>query len=90
MKSILWGSWLKPRDSSGRESRTLFFVGFLMLLIFIALTVLIIKFIVGEVVEFNGFSQAFSLIASLAVPVMGIWLGREWMNTRSKGQKDGT
>ena len=42
MKSLIWGSFFKPLDSSGRESRTLFFVGCTMLLIFIGLTVLIL------------------------------------------------
>ena len=76
-----WGSWLKPRDAKGRESRTLFFVS-------TAFAFLSIRFVLGGL----GASLGYFRIEIAPTPmldygaavaaILTIWLGREWINKR--------
>ncbi len=84
-----WGKFWTPKDSKGRESRTLFFIA----VAFAVITIRYffqglgiewgpIKFIITDtsMVEFSGSVTA----------LLGIWLGREWINVKKveKGQTD--
>lgn len=75
---MVWASWLKPRDASGRESRTLALVG-------IALMVLVIRFSLGGLgmtfgpISFNVEPMPALEFGGAAAAILSIWLGREWV-----------
>ena len=77
-----WGSFFRPRDSKGRESRTLTFVS-------IAFFLLSIRFFFsGMQLDFGWWHWEFSTAglvdygAAIAA-VLSIWLGREWIQERA-------
>lgn len=76
---MTWGSWLKPKDAKGRESRTLAFVGITWL-------IMTVRFVLGGLgADFGGFKieimQTHMIDYGAAVAaVLAVWLGREWIN----------
>ncbi len=83
---MAWGSWFRPRDSKGRESRTLAFVG-------IAFTLVSARFVLG------GFSADFGVFkfevgttpmidygAAMAA-ILSVWLSREWISQNKSNSK---
>ena len=77
-----WGSFFHPRDSKGRESRTLFLVA-------VAFTLLSLRFIAGGMLFDIGWFRwefaATTLIdygAAIAA-VLSIWLGRQWLQDQA-------
>jgi hypothetical protein len=76
-----WGSWLKPRDAKGRESRTLAFVGMTWLL-------MTVRFALGGlgaslgVFRFEIGSTAMIDYGAAVAAILMVWLGREWVNKR--------
>lgn len=79
-----WGSWIRPRDASGRESRTLAFVGMTWLL-------LVARFAFGGLtvawgpVRFEIAQTPMVDFGAAVASVLTIWVGREWV--RKKGEK---
>lgn len=80
---MTWGSWLKPRDTKGRESRTLAFVGLTWLL-------MTLRFALGGM-SFDAFGVTVQIAQTAMIDygtavaaVLAIWLGREWMSKREK------
>lgn len=78
-----WGSWLKPRDARGRESRTLAFVG-------ITWALMTARFVAGgfavAVGDFRWEIAATAMVdyGAAVAAVLAVWLGREWINKRSE------
>jgi|PlaIllAssembly_1097288.scaffolds.fasta_scaffold00079_21 hypothetical protein len=71
-------SWFTIKDTRGRESRTLFFVGVSWLVITARF---VLSFLGGVVEEFAALSQVSILDYAKGVTViMAIWLGREWLD----------
>lgn len=83
---MTWGSWLKPRDAAGRESRTLAFVG-------ISWLALLVRFSCGGLrVSWGPFSFEVAStpmvdFGAAVAAVLAIWLGREWIRS-TKGKTD--
>lgn len=88
---MTWGSWLKPRDAKGRESRTLAFVGLTWLL-------MTLRFALGGL-SFDAFGVTLQIAQTAMIDygaavaaVLAIWLGREaiWSNfdKSAKGKTD--
>lgn len=78
-----WGAIFRPKDSKGRESRTLFFVGCTVGLIWLAIAAEIWQFVEpGSTMSAGDFAQALvALVGAFAVAV-GVWLGREWIDAK--------
>lgn len=82
---MTWGNWLKPRDSRGRESRTLFFVS-------TAFALISIRFALGGLGgDFGGFRFEVGATAMIdygtaVAAILAVWLGREWIT--KKGGND--
>ena len=83
---MLWGgSFFKPKDSSGRESRTLFFVSITCIILWFCMLATMVVFVhplfTAEPLRFsvNEFATAESILAGLLTTVIGIWLGRDWV-----------
>lgn len=76
-----WGSWLKPRDAKGRESRTLFFVS-------TAFAFLSIRFALGGLgASLGDFRIEIAPTPMLdygaaVATILAVWLGRAWINKR--------
>ena len=73
-----WGSFFHPRDSKGRESRTLWFVTVTWLM-------MTARFIAGGI-EFAVGPLHWSIAPSLVLDyggavaaVIAVWVGREWV-----------
>lgn len=85
-RKVWWGSLLHPRDARGRESRTLFFVGVSVGLIWLCVVAVIWKFVAGDpamtATEFSGVIAG--LFAAFAA-VVAVWLGREWVDAKRSG-----
>lgn len=77
-----WGSFFHPRDSKGRESRTLWFVT-------VTWVVMTARFMAGGIEVVVGpvhWSVAPSLVldyGGAVAAVIAVWVGREWV-TRSQ------
>lgn len=82
---IPWGRFFCPRDSFGRESRTLFFVGTGIGLAWIAIILVFVKFMWPDsTMSATEFAMAIVALGGLIVTLIGAWLGREWLSrTRS-------
>ena len=78
-----WGNFLRPKDSLGRESRTLFFVA-------VSWLVMTLRFMVGGLSFEYGpirWDIAPALVTDYGVAVAALiaaWVGREWV----KGKAD--
>lgn len=83
---MTWGSWLKPKDARGRESRTLAFVGMTWLL-------MTLRFALGGLgADFGGFRIEVGATAMIdygaaVAAVLAVWLGREFIDRKSPGGK---
>lgn len=81
-----WGSWLRPRDARGRESRTLAFVGITWL-------IMTARFVLGGLgaslgdFKFEIGATAMIDYGAAVAAVLAVWLGREWINGK-KGDGD--
>lgn len=81
-----WGSWLKPKDARGRESRTLFFVS-------VAFAFLSIRFVLGGLqaslgdFRFEVVSTPMLDYGAAVAAVLAVWLGREFIDRKSPGGK---
>ncbi len=85
-----WGNFLRPKDSSGRESRTLFFVSITVVLLWIAIGLMIWKFGWSEVdMAVTDFATALATVCAALVAVISAWLGREWIADR-RAEKERT
>lgn len=75
---MTWGSWLKPRDASGRESRTLAFVGITWL-------IMVVRFAAGGLIfewgpiKFHVETALMLDFGGAVAAVLAIWVGREWV-----------
>ena len=67
-------SWFTVRDSQGRESRTLFFVGMTWLM-------LTARFALGMLPDAWVPTILLADYAASVSLVLGIWLGREWIKS---------
>lgn len=76
-----WGSWLKPRDARGRESRTLAIVGMTWLLMTIRFALGGLGASVGDFRIEIAPTPMLDYGAAVAAILM-VWLGREWINKR--------
>lgn len=83
MSLFPWGHFLRPLDTGGRESRTLFFVTTTWL-------VMTFRFIAGGIAFESGpvrWEIAPALVTDYGVAVaavLAIWVGREWVRVRGK------
>lgn len=73
-----WGSFFWPRDTRGRESRTLWFVA-------VAFTLVSIRFVLGGL-DLTWGAMRYTLASSglldygaSVTAILMIWLGREWI-----------
>lgn len=83
-----WGCFLSPRDSRGRESRTLFFVSITVALLWIAVGLMLWKFGWSEAgMAVTDFATALATICAALITVIGVWLGREWIADRRLDEK---
>ena len=78
-----WGSFFHPRDSIGRESRTLAFVG-------IAFIVLTIRFFAGGFeltlgpVHWLVQSAPLTDYGVSVAAILAVWVGRTWVENTSR------
>lgn len=78
--------WLAIRDSRGRESRTLFFVGGTIFGLWAALALLSGAFVWGwPAISANEYATAVATICTALIAVLGAWLGREWIDKKRGG-----
>lgn len=78
-----WGRFLAPRDSRGRESRTLFFVAVTVGLLWAAVGLLLWGFWAGRPpMAATEFAAALATLCGALVALLGAWLGREWIADR--------
>jgi hypothetical protein len=83
---MTWGSFFKPRDVSGRESRTLFFVG-------VSILIMWGRFMLGGLsvswgpINFEVASTPMVDFGAALAMVIAVWVGREWVRT-TKGKTD--
>lgn len=76
-----WGRFFSPRDSYGRESRTLFFVSTGITLVWVAIILVFIRFMrVDSTMTVTDFAIAIATLGGLIVTLIGAWLGREWLS----------
>ena len=75
---MTWGGIFHPKDTSGRESRTLFFVGVTIFLLWGALGLLFWEFSVRDI-DVVSFADSIVRICGAIVLVLGAWIGREWV-----------
>ncbi len=74
-----WGSFFHPRDSKGRESRTLWFVAITWL-------VMTARFVAGGIevtigpVHWAIQSSAVIDYGAAVAAILAVWVGREWAN----------
>lgn len=77
-----WGNFLRPKDSLGRESRTLFFVA-------VSWLMMTLRFMAGGLVVEYGpihWDIAPALVTDYGVAVAAViaaWVGREWVRGKS-------
>lgn len=77
------GNFLRPKDSRGRESRTLFFVSITVVLLWIAIGLMLWKFGWSEAgMAVTDFATALATISAAIVMMVGAWQGREWIKDR--------
>ena len=78
---LTWGNFLQPRDSLGRESRTLFFVA-------VSWLMMTLRFIAGGLAFEYGpirWDIAPALVTDYGVAVaavIAVWVGREWVRSK--------
>lgn len=82
-----WGSWLKPRDARGRESRTLAIVGMTWLLMTIRFALGGLGASVGDLRFEIGATPMVDYGAAVAA-ILAAWLGREWIDAQRRESKD--
>lgn len=77
-----WGSFFHPRDSQGRESRTLWFVAITWLF-------MSIRFFIGGIdIKFAWLAwtiQPSSMLeyGAAVAAILAVWVGRTWMENTS-------
>ncbi len=77
-----WGNFLRPSDTRGRESRTLFFVS-------VSWLMMTVRFIAGGLSFAYGpikWEIAPALVTDYGVAVsavVAIWVGREWVRGKT-------
>lgn len=82
------GGFFRPKDSKGRESRTLFFVGVTVGIVWCCmvagLAVFIVPLILKEPqrISFNEFATAEAILSGILTTIIGVWLSRDWMKDR--------
>lgn len=89
-------NWLKafqPKNSRGQESRTLFFVGVSVVLVWLCMLALLLVFSVPFfmnkplLMTVTEFAAAEGILAGLITGLMGIWLGHEWPYLKTKANE---
>lgn len=82
------GGFFRPKDSKGRESRTLFFVGVTVGIIWLCMLAGLIVFIVPFFlnlpprISFSEFASSEAVFSGILSATIGIWLSRDWMKDR--------
>ena len=75
-----WGRLLSPKDNSGRESRTLFFISITVLIIWILMVTCGVCFVIQKpVISVTDLATAMVALGGVIMSLLGIWLGREWI-----------
>lgn len=82
---MTWGSWLKPKDAQGRESRTLAFVGLSWLIMSLRFALGGLGAAVGDFRWEIGATPMVDYGAAVAA-VLAVWVGREWVRDGRRGQ----
>lgn len=80
-----WGSFFRPRDSKGRESRTLWFVTITWLIMTVRFVAGGLEFTVGPV----HWAVAPALVldyGGAVAAIITVWVGREWVSRNSERQ----
>lgn len=89
-------NWLKafqPKNSRGQESRTLFFVGVSVVLVWLCMLALLLVFSVPFfmnkplLMTVTEFAAAEGILAGLITGLTGIWLGHEWPYLKTKANE---
>lgn len=80
-----WGTLLRPRDSAGRESRTLAFVGLSWLLMSLRFALGGLGASLGDFRWEIGATPMVDYGAAVAA-VLAVWVGREWVRDGRRGQ----
>jgi len=70
-----WGSIFRPVDSSGRESRTLFFVSMTWSLLCIRFITDVVLYAMGHITNPTTLTE----FGGTVTAILGIWLGRTWL-----------
>lgn len=76
-----WGNFLRPRDTRGRESRTLAFVGVTWL-------IMSARFVFGGLAaDLSGFHFAIDATPMIdygtaVAAILAVWIGREWVDAK--------
>jgi uncharacterized membrane protein YhaH (DUF805 family) len=79
-----WGKFFSPKDSKGRESRTLFFVSVTVSLIWIIIIAVTTSFVIQiPAITVTDLATAICSLGGLIVTLLGVWLGREWINNKT-------
>lgn len=79
---MTWGSWLRPKDSQDRESRTLAFVGITWLALLVRFSLGGLSFSINTPIAIINFaipSTPMTDFGASVTAVLAIWLGREWI-----------
>lgn len=79
-----WLNIFQPKSSRGQESRTLFFVGISVVIVWLCMLALLVVFIVPFcmnkplLLTVTEFVTSEAILAGLITGLTGIWLGHEW------------
>lgn len=79
----------KPRDSHGRESRTLFFVSVTVAITWVAMCFVIYRFFNDNTVSISDLATGFVTLSGVVITILGAWLGREWLNKSYAKKNEG-
>lgn len=79
---MLWGRWLRPRDASGRESRTLALVGITVLLMWARFLAGGLGFSYGPI-RFEIAPTPMTDFGVAVAAIVTVWVGREWVRAKN-------
>ena len=83
----------QPKNSRGQESRTLFFVGVSVVLVWLCMLALLLVFSVPFFMDkpllmtVTEFASAEGILVGLITGLTGIWLGHEWTYLKTKANE---
>lgn len=83
-----WGKFFSPRDSLGRESRTLFFVSIGIFITWVGMVICCVKLALPtSTMGVTEFSVAMVSLGGLEVTLIGAWIGRDWLKQDATAQQ---